>query len=222
MPRSSATFPGEIHALRAASAKPGSLRWVLPLQSIVCTFGAEHDRDEVIPFEIDGIRRLERHLRHRFHAAEAITVRRFADYAEKLEKAKVVIDAERRKEIISARRPQHRFRQRLELVEDEGLLEEVAGLGRMAEGADGSFEESYLEIPSEIIRLTIKTNQKMLRHAQARRRNAVQPVHFVSNIEAKDGGRRSPTATASRACAALRRGAFLEARPVAICRISKR
>ncbi|MEK1869857.1 MAG: glycine--tRNA ligase subunit beta, partial [Ensifer adhaerens] len=143
-----------------ASARPGALRWVRPLQSIVCTFGSETEETHVIPFEVDGIVASNVTYGHRFHAPEAITVRRFADYAEKLEKAKVVLDGERRKEMILADARNVAFANGLELVEDEGLLEEVSGLVEWPQVLMGSFEEAYLEIPSEIIRLTIKTNQK--------------------------------------------------------------
>ncbi len=120
----------------AASAKPGALRWVRPLQSIVCTFGSETDETHVIPFEVDGIVASNVTYGHRFHAPEAITVRRFADYAEKLERAKVVLDGERRKQMILADAHNVAFANGLELVEDEGLLEEVWPC-RMAAGADG-------------------------------------------------------------------------------------
>ncbi|KQY48426.1 glycine--tRNA ligase subunit beta [Rhizobium sp. Root483D2] len=144
----------------AASAKPGSLRWVRPLQSIVCLFGPEHEETQVIPFTVGDITASNVTYGHRFHAPEAITVRRFADYIEKLEKAKVVLDAERRKQIIAADAANIAFASGLELVEDEGLLEEVSGLVEWPQVLMGAFEEDYLAIPSEIIRLTIKTNQK--------------------------------------------------------------
>ena len=143
-----------------ASAKPGSLRWVRPLQSIVCMFGTEHEETTIIPFEIDGIVASNVTYGHRFHAPEAITVKRFDDYVASLEKASVILDAERRKDIILHDARDVAFANGLELVEDEGLLEEVSGLVEWPQVLMGSFEEDYLSIPSEIIRLTIKTNQK--------------------------------------------------------------
>ncbi|WFU48283.1 glycine--tRNA ligase subunit beta [Sinorhizobium terangae] len=173
----------------AASAKPGSLRWVRPLQSIVCTFGSETEETRVVPFEVDGIVASNVTYGHRFHAPEPIAVRRFADYAEKLERAKVVIDAERRKQIISADAHNVAFASGLELVEDEGLLEEVSGLVEWPQVLMGSFEESYLEIPSEIIRLTIKTNQKCFVTREPGAETLSNKFILVSNIEAKDGGK---------------------------------
>ncbi|WVT74048.1 glycine--tRNA ligase subunit beta [Sinorhizobium chiapasense] len=172
-----------------ASAKPGALRWVRPLQSIVCTFGSETEETHVIPFEVDGIVASNVTYGHRFHAPEAITVRRFADYAEKLEKAKVVLDGERRKEMIVADARNIAFANGLELVEDEGLLEEVSGLVEWPQVLMGSFEDAYLEIPSEIIRLTIKTNQKCFVTRAPGAETLSNKFILVSNIEAKDGGK---------------------------------
>ena len=86
----------------AASAKPGSLVWVRPLHSILCVFGPETSDTEIVDFEIDGIRSGNVTYGHRFMAPAPITVRRFDDYMAKLEKAKVVLDADRRKQIILA------------------------------------------------------------------------------------------------------------------------
>ncbi|MGO7587713.1 glycine--tRNA ligase subunit beta [Rhizobium leguminosarum] len=172
-----------------ASSKPGALRWVRPLQSIVCTFGPEHEETTVIPFEIDGITASNITYGHRFHAPEAITVRRFDDYAANLEKAKVILDAERRKDIILHDARDIAFANGLELVEDEGLLEEVSGLVEWPQVLMGSFEEDYLSIPSEIIRLTIKTNQKCFVTRPQGGETLSNKFILVSNIQAKDGGK---------------------------------
>ncbi|GEO85057.1 MULTISPECIES: glycine--tRNA ligase subunit beta [Alphaproteobacteria] len=169
---------------------PEALRWVRPLQSIVCTFGTDHDETVVIPFEIDGITAGNVTYGHRFHAPDAITVRRFDDYVASLEKAKVILDAERRKQIIAQDAANLAFANGLDLVEDEGLLEEVSGLVEYPHVLLGTFEPEYLEIPAEIIRLTIKTNQKCF---VTRPHGATEGLsnHFVlvSNIEARDGGK---------------------------------
>ncbi|NEI36099.1 glycine--tRNA ligase subunit beta [Rhizobium leguminosarum] len=172
-----------------ASSKPGALRWVRPLQSIVCTFGPEHEETTVIPFEIDGITAANITYGHRFHAPEAITVRRFDDYAANLEKAKVILDAERRKDIILHDARDIAFANGLELVEDEGLLEEVSGLVEWPQVLMGSFEEDYLSIPSEIIRLTIKTNQKCFVTRKQGEETLSNKFILVSNIQASDGGK---------------------------------
>ncbi len=173
----------------AASIKQGALRWVRPLQSIVCTFGVEGEEVSVIPFDVDGIAAADVTYGHRFHAPDAIRVKRFDDYVAALEKASVVLDAERRKEIILADAKNLAFASGLDLVEDEGLLEEVSGLVEYPNVLMGTFEEEFLDIPGEIIRLTIKTNQKCFvcrKHGEEALSN-----HFilVSNIEASDCGK---------------------------------
>jgi glycyl-tRNA synthetase beta chain len=167
-----------------------SLRWVRPLQSIVCLFGPEHDETQVIPFAIDGIVASNVTYGHRFHAPDAITVRRFEDYVSNLEKAKVILDAERRKDIILHDAKDLAFANGLDLVEDEGLLEEVSGLVEWPQVLIGTFEEDYLQIPAEIIRLTIKTNQKcFVTRPQGAEEGLSNRFILVSNIEAKDGGK---------------------------------
>lgn len=167
-----------------------SLRWVRPLQSIICVFGPENDETQVIPFEIDGIVAGNVTYGHRFHAPDAITVRRFEDYVSSLEKAKVILDAERRKDIILHDAKDLAFANGLDLVEDEGLLEEVSGLVEWPQVLIGTFEEDYLEIPAEIIRLTIKTNQKcFVTRPQGSTEGLSNRFILVSNIQAIDGGK---------------------------------
>ncbi|MGE7470625.1 glycine--tRNA ligase subunit beta [Bosea sp. NPDC003192] len=171
-----------------ASAETGSLRWVRPLHSILCTFGAETEDPEVVPFEVDGIKSGNVTYGHRFHAPGPITVKRFDDYVPSLERAKVVLDADRRKEIILADAKNLAFAAGLELVEDEGLLEEVAGLVEWPVVLMGDFEERFLDIPGEAIRATIRANQKcfVLRDpATGELANRFIPV---SNLMASDGG----------------------------------
>jgi len=171
-----------------ASATPGSLRWVRPLQSIICTFGPETEDPTVIAFEIDGLVTGNTTSGHRFHAPEPFTVRRFDDYSDKLERARVVLDAERRKEIIASDARNLAFASGLELVEDEGLLDEVSGLVEWPVVLMGEFEEDFLQIPDDIIRLTIKTNQKCFVLRQPGNGLSNKFI-LVSNIEASDGGK---------------------------------
>ncbi|CDX12962.1 glycine tRNA synthetase, beta subunit [Mesorhizobium plurifarium] len=173
-----------------ASAKPGSLRWVRPLQSIVCTFGPETEEPVVVDFEIDGIRAGNVTYGHRFHAPGAITVRRFDDYVAKLEAAKVVLDADRRKEIILHDARNIAFANGLDLVEDEGLLEEVSGLVEWPVVLMGEFEQDFLTIPGEVIRLTIRANQKcFVTRPQGAGEDLSNRFILVANIEANDGGK---------------------------------
>ncbi|RWQ65887.1 glycine--tRNA ligase subunit beta [Mesorhizobium sp.] len=173
-----------------ASAKPGSLRWVRPLQSILCTFGPETEEPVVVDFEIDGIRSGNLTYGHRFHAPGAITVRRFDDYAAKLEAAKVVLDADRRKEIILSDARNLAFANGLDLIEDEGLLEEVSGLVEWPVVLMGEFEQDFLAIPAEVIRLTIRANQKcFVTRPQGASEELSNRFILTANIEASDGGK---------------------------------
>lgn len=174
----------------AASAKPGALRWVRPLQSILCTFGPETEETVVIDFDVDDIKSGNLTYGHRFLSdGQAIKVRRFDDYVEKLEKAFVVLDAERRKEMISQDAHNLAFASGLELVEDEGLLEEVSGLVEWPVVLMGEFEEEFLAIPPEVIRLTIRANQKcFVTRKQGETEALSNRFILVSNIAARDGG----------------------------------
>ncbi len=153
----------------AVSAKPEALRWVRPLRGIVCTFATQHETAEIVSFEIDGIAAGDVTWGHRFMAPAPIHVRRFDDYVDALQKAKVVLDADRRKAIILADAKNLAFAQGLTLVEDEGLLEEVAGLVEWPVVLTGEFEAAFLDLPPEVIRATIRANQKcfVLRKAPA-------------------------------------------------------
>ncbi len=171
-----------------ASATAGSLKWVRPLQSIICLLGSEGMEPEIVPFEVGGIAASNVTYGHRFHAPAAITVKRFDDYVTSLDRAKVVLDADRRKEIILADARNTAFASGLELVEDEALLEEVSGLVEWPVVLMGAFEEEYLAIPGEVIRLTIKTNQKCF-VTRGKDGNLSNKFILVANIEASDGGK---------------------------------
>jgi glycyl-tRNA synthetase beta chain len=143
-----------------ASAKHGALTWVRPLHSIVATFGPETEDPDVVPFEVGGIKAGDVTRGHRFLAPEPFTVRRLDDYVAKLEAAKVVLDPARRREIILADAKNLAFAQGYELIQDEGLLNEVAGLVEWPVVLMGAFDEAFLSIPPEVIRTTIRANQK--------------------------------------------------------------
>ncbi|KZC00179.1 Glycine--tRNA ligase beta subunit [Methylobacterium radiotolerans] len=172
----------------AASAEPGSLRWVRPLQSIVATFGPETETPEVIPVSVGGIAAGTVTYGHRFLAPEAIEVRRFDDYIQALERAKVVLDADRRKDVILHDARDLAFARGLDLVEDEGLLEEVSGLVEWPVVLMGSFDESFLDIPAEAIRATIRANQKCFVLRKGGSEDLAPAFILVSNLVATDGG----------------------------------
>jgi len=133
---------------------------VRPLQSIVATFGLETEEPDIVRFDIDGITSGNVTRGHRFLAPADFSVRRFADYEARLLDAKVVLDAGRRKDVILSDAKNLAFAQGFELVEDPALLDEVAGLVEWPVVLMGAFDESFLAIPQEVIRATIRTNQK--------------------------------------------------------------
>jgi glycyl-tRNA synthetase beta chain len=173
----------------AASREPGSLRWVRPLHSIVCTFGPETEDPEVVRFDVDGIGSGDVTKGHRFLAPDEIRVKRFDDYAPALERAKVVIDTDRRKDMILHDAKDLAFAQGLELVEDEGLLEEVAGLVEWPVVLMGSFDEAFLDIPPEVIRTTIRANQKCFVLRDPNTGKLANRFLLTSNLIASDGGK---------------------------------
>jgi glycyl-tRNA synthetase beta chain len=166
----------------------GSLQWVRPLHSILATFGPHTEEPEVVPFAVDGIEAGDLTRGHRFLAPAPFSVRRFGDYVQKLERAKVVLDAARRGEMILADAKNLAFAQGCELVEDKGLLAEVAGLVEWPVVLMGSFEASYLALPPEVVRATIRNNQKCFVLRDASTAKLVNRFILVANTEAADGG----------------------------------
>jgi len=172
----------------ARSAKPGSLSWVRPLHAITATFGPETEDPDIVKFSIDGIETGQTTWGHRFMAPAAISVRRFEDYEAKLKAAKVVLDPQARKDIILADAKQLAFAQGFELVEDQVLLDEVAGLVEWPVVLMGSFDEEYLSIPGEVIRATIRNNQKCFVVSDPKTGKLANKFILTANIEASDGG----------------------------------
>jgi glycyl-tRNA synthetase beta chain len=185
-----ATFPWP-KSMRwgAQSAKPGSLSWVRPLHSIVATFGPETEEPEIVLLDIGGIKAGDETRGHRFMAPAPFKVRHFDDYMARLEKAKVVLDPARRADTVLADAKNLAFAQGFDLVEDEGLLSEVAGLVEWPVTLMGSFDKAFLAIPDEVIRATIRNNQKcfVLRDPQSAK--LVNKFILVANEEAMDGGK---------------------------------
>jgi glycyl-tRNA synthetase beta chain len=173
----------------ASSRQPGALNWVRPLHSIIATFGPETEEPDIVPFALDGIAAGNQTRGHRFLAPQPFTVRRFADYQHKLDHAKVVLDRGRRKSIILTEAKQLAFAQGLELIEDEGLLDEVAGLVEWPVVLMGSFDAQFLRIPDEVIRATIRNNQKCFVLRDGPHAKLVNKFLLVSNLEAEDGGK---------------------------------
>ncbi|MFZ0495760.1 MAG: glycine--tRNA ligase subunit beta, partial [Methylocella sp.] len=171
-----------------ASARTGSLRWVRPLHAILATFGPETEATEVVPFAVDGVAAGNFTFGHRFMAPGKIKVRRFGDYVAALEKAKVVLDPARRRDIILYDARDLALAQGLELVEDEALLHEVAGLVEWPVVLTGEFDAAFLDIPPEVVRTTIRVNQKCFVLKDPSSGRLSHKFVLVANIEAADGG----------------------------------
>ncbi|MBR1214415.1 glycine--tRNA ligase subunit beta [Bradyrhizobium sp. JYMT SZCCT0180] len=171
------------------SAKSGALTWVRPLHSIIATFGPETEDPEVVKFSIDGIDAGQTTFGHRFLAPAAISVRRFEDYEAKLKAAKVVLDPQARKDIILADAKQLAFAQGYELLEDQVLLDEVSGLVEWPVVLMGSFDQEFLSIPGEVIRATIRNNQKCFVVSAPKTGKLTNKFILTANIEATDGGK---------------------------------
>jgi glycyl-tRNA synthetase beta chain len=172
-----------------SSSNSDALRWVRPLHSIIASFGPETEDPQVVSFEVDGIKAANVTRGHRFLSPGEITVRRFDDYVPALEKAKVVLDPARRRDIILHDAKDLAFANGLELVEDEALLHEVAGLVEWPVVLMGSFDEAFLDIPAEVIRATIRANQKCFVLRKQGTEQLANRFLLVSNIEASDGGK---------------------------------
>ncbi|WP_018388546.1 glycine--tRNA ligase subunit beta [Ancylobacter sp. FA202] len=170
------------------SSSPTTLRWVRPLQSILCTFGPETEEPEVVAFEVDGIRSGDVTRGHRFLSEGTIRVRRLEDWMAKLEAAFVVVDRERRKDIILNDAKDLALAQGLELVEDAGLLEEISGLVEWPVVLMGSFDPAFLDVPDEVIRATIRINQKCFVLRDPTTGRLANKFVLVSNLAASDGG----------------------------------
>ncbi|URD62303.1 glycine--tRNA ligase subunit beta [Sphingomonas sp. KRR8] len=165
-----------------ASASTASLRWVRPLHGIVAMLG-----DEIVPVEIDGIFSGATTVGHRFHHPGRITLGGASDYAEKLRACHVIVDPEERGAITRERAQALAAEVGLELVEDEGLVAENAGLTEWPVPLLGRFDADYLDVPPEVIQLTARVNQKyfVLRGNEGALANA---FICTANIEASDGG----------------------------------
>jgi glycyl-tRNA synthetase beta chain len=172
-----------------ASGKPGALSWVRPLHSIVAMFGPETEEPDVVAFDVGGVTAGDTTYGHRFLSPNAIKVKRLDDYMSKLDAAKVVVDPARRAEMILADAKTLAFAQGFELVEDPGLLAEVAGLVEWPVVLMGTFEKEFLAIPEEVIRATIRNNQKCFVVRDPGTAKLTNKFVMVANIEASDGGK---------------------------------
>ncbi|MGC9954915.1 MAG: glycine--tRNA ligase subunit beta [Rhizomicrobium sp.] len=164
---------------------PGSaVRWVRPLHSILCTFDGE-----IVPFAFAGVASSNKTFGHRFLSKGAIEARRFDDYVKKLRDAHVILDAAERKKIILHDARQKTFALGLELIEDEGLLEEVAGLAEWPVVLIGHIEDQFMDLPPEILQTSMRVHQKYFSLRDAKTGKMANRFAVVSNMVSADGGK---------------------------------
>ena len=164
----------------------GSLRWVRPLQSILCILSDEAGAD-VVPFEVDGIIAGNTTEGHRFMAPARFPVSGFADYAAKLRRAHVILSATDRAEHIRHDAEQMAFAAGLELVDDPGLLAEVAGLVEWPVVLMGRIEDRFLSLPAEVLQTSMREHQKFF-SVKNPKTGRIERFVTVANIETADQG----------------------------------
>lgn len=164
----------------------GSLRWVRPLHSVICLLSDEGGA-EVVPFEIDGIRAGDTTRGHRFMAPDEITVTSFEDYAAKLKRAHVVLDAQERADHIWQDATSMAFSQGIEVVEDKGLLAEVAGLVEWPVVLMGEIGADFLGLPAEVLQTSMKEHQKFF-SVKNPKTSRIERFVTVANRETADQG----------------------------------
>lgn len=166
----------------------GSLRWVRPLHRILCILTDDAGEAEVVPLEVDGIRAGDVTEGHRFMAPEPFSVSSFEDYAAKLKRAKVVLDASERAETIWNDATNAAFAAGMEVVEDKGLLAEVAGLVEWPVVLMGEIDAAFLELPPEVLQTSMKEHQKFF-SVKNPKTGRIERFVTVANRETADHGR---------------------------------
>ncbi len=164
----------------------GSLKWVRPLHSILCLLSDEAGA-EVVPLDIDGITSGDTTEGHRFMGAGRFAVSSFEDYEAKLKRNHVVLNAKDRAEHIWNDATNMAFAQGLEVVDDKGLLAEVAGLVEWPVVLMGDIAEDFLGLPPEVLQTSMKEHQKFF-SVKNPKTGRIEKFITVANRETKDNG----------------------------------
>ena len=164
----------------------GSLRWVRPLQSILCVLSNEAEVS-VVPLDVDGIKAGNQTRGHRFMAPDAFAVSGFEDYETKLKRAKVILRADERQAAIWQEAQTQAFALGQSVVEDTGLLAEVAGLVEWPVVLMGQIDEEFLDLPPEVLKTSMKEHQKFFSVSNPKT-GRIERFVTVANIEAADQG----------------------------------
>ena len=160
------------------------VRWVRPLHSIIATFDGE-----VVPFSFAGVQSGNTTKGHRFLSSGTLTVKRFEDYEAALKKAHVILDAEERKAIIFGGVKSAAFVHGLEMIPDEGLLNEVAGLAEWPVVLTGTIPQEFMDVPAEILQTSMRTHQKYFSLRDPKSGKMANRFAVIANMVAEDGGK---------------------------------
>ncbi|GAN00207.1 glycyl-tRNA synthetase beta chain [alpha proteobacterium U9-1i] len=169
---------------KSMRSQSSDLQWVRPLHNICCIFDGK-----AVKIAIEGVGSEGVTWGHRFHAPEAMPVSSASDHASKLRGAKVLIERDERKQIILDQAKKLCAAKGLELVDDIGLLEEVCGLVEWPVTLLGDMDPAFLDLPGEVIRLSMRTHQKYFAVRDPKTQKLAPHFITVANVEAKDGGK---------------------------------
>ena len=164
----------------------GSLRWVRPLQSILCLLSSDAET-QIVPVEIDGILASNTTRGHRFMAPDTFMVTGFDDYETKLKRAKVILRADERGAIIWQEATNQAFALGHKVVEDGGLLAEVSGLVEWPVVLLGQIDADFLDLPPEVLKTSMKEHQKFF-SVSNNKTGRIERFVTVANIETVDQG----------------------------------
>ena len=164
----------------------GSLRWVRPLQSILCLLSSDAET-QIVPVEIDGILASNTTRGHRFMAPDTFMVTGFDDYETKLKRAKVILRADERGAIIWQEATNQAFALGQKVVEDGGLLAEVSGLVEWPVVLLGQIDADFLDLPPEVLKTSMKEHQKFF-SVSNNKTGRIERFVTVANIETVDQG----------------------------------
>lgn len=164
----------------------GSLRWVRPLHSIICLL-SDQGGAQVVPLTVDGIAAGDETCGHRFMAPDAFRVTGFDDYTAKLRRAKVMLDPAEREAEIRAQAENLAFARGWQIVPDDGLMRELAGLVEWPVPLMGVIEDRFLDLPPEVLQTSMKEHQKFL-SARNPKTGRIEGFVTVANIATPDDG----------------------------------
>ncbi|KDA04090.1 glycine--tRNA ligase subunit beta [Hyphomonas oceanitis] len=166
------------------STSEGELRWVRPLQRILCVLDGA-----IVPFDVDGLASGNETEGHRVHGRGPFTVTGWADYSKQLEgEGHVRLTRDARRDVIAKGIADVCAKAGLTWVEDAGLLEEVTGLAEWPVVVLGDMDPDFLDLPPEVITLSMRTHQKYFAVNDARSGKLAPHFIVVANIDAADGG----------------------------------